>query len=347
MTIPAEAIGKLFAAYIVLMVVGYGYNKYKQKNLIKEEYDDSKLIKKYLLNDSTLAHSRNPILWIHVEFDKNSRNWESFGSRTSTDLNQPYQYLTIRSIVKHCGESFNVCIIDDETFHKILPDWNTNVGDLAAPLRGHLRDLAMAKVLHAYGGLCVPSTFVCQRDLRALHDSYLSTASVMMGELPVRTSVTSQLQHFPSTKFMACKKGCPVMREYTQYLEALYSKEYTNESDFSGESGRWFYKKYSEFGRGGSSSPSPSPSPSTDRRPVALVSAELLGAKTVENKPVLLEDLLGYSVIPFACDRVGVYIPGNEVLRRTKYQWFARMSTQQVLHSNTVLARELDLAQNV
>ena len=100
----------LVANYIILVIIiialGILYQKYceKQSTLIpKDNYEE---MRKYLLNESSLAKSKKPILWIHVPHEYNARDWLSFGSRTSFDVNQPYLYLTVRSIIKHCDQSF-------------------------------------------------------------------------------------------------------------------------------------------------------------------------------------------------------------------------------------------------
>jgi len=36
-----------------------------------------------------------------------------------------------------------------------------------------------------------------------------------------------------------------------------------------------------------------------------------------------------------------MYIPADKILLRTNLQWFARLSAEQVLQSNTVIARYL------
>ena len=75
----------------------------------------------YLLDDDTLGKSKKPILWIHVPYEYNSRNWLSFGSRSAFDLNQPYLYLTVKTIIKNCDESFKIVMIDDGSFEKLIP----------------------------------------------------------------------------------------------------------------------------------------------------------------------------------------------------------------------------------
>ena len=128
--IASEDLLKLFVAYGILMTIGVLYDKYKRKEEVTDRLSDFDIIQHYLLNDASLATSKKPILWVHVEFEKNARNWSSFGSRTSMELNQPYLFLTIRSIIQKCGSSFNVCLIDDSSFHKIIPGWATKINNL-------------------------------------------------------------------------------------------------------------------------------------------------------------------------------------------------------------------------
>ena len=88
-------------------------------NQFKTDYfdtDDYKLIEQYLLNDSPLYGYNRPKIWIHSKYELNARKWKDFQSRNSTDLNQPYIHATIKTIINHCGNDFNVCLIDDESF---------------------------------------------------------------------------------------------------------------------------------------------------------------------------------------------------------------------------------------
>jgi hypothetical protein len=315
---------KLAIAYLIIMFVGFIYNKYKKTLDIEEHYNDGELIQKYLLNDSTLTKNNKPILWIHIEFDKNARSWESFGSRTSDNLNQPYQYLTIRNIIETCGESFNVCLIDDDSFIKIIPEWRTRVEHLPRPLRSHMRDLALATVLHLYGGFLIPSSFICFHDLRSLYDAHLERANVMIGELRTTSSLAAEKQYSPSTKMMGCKKFDPVMKEYMDYMMEVTGHDHTQDMDFTGETTRWWLAKQEA-------------APTA----VSLIPPEELSVKTTTNKPVLIEDLLSDTDVPLSPTAAGMYIPEQEILKRSKYQWFARLSPQQVLESHTLIGKYL------
>jgi hypothetical protein len=315
---------KLAIAYLIIMFIGFIYDKYKKTIDVQEQYNDGELIQKYLLNDSTLTKNNKPILWIHIEFDKNARSWESFGSRTSDNLNQPYQYLTIRNIIETCGESFNVCLIDDDSFIKIIPEWRTKVEHLPRPLRSHMRELALATILHIYGGFLIPSSFICFYDLRSLYDAHLGSANVMIGELRTTTSLAAEKQYSPSTKIIGCKKFDPVMKEFMDYLMQITDRDHTQEMDFTGETTRWWLAKQAESSAA-----------------VSIIPAEELGVKTTANKPVLVEELLSDIDVPLSPTAAGLYIPEQEILKRSKYQWFARLSPKQVLESHTLIGKYL------
>jgi hypothetical protein len=315
---------KLAIAYLLIMFIGFIYNKYKKTIDIQEQYNDGELIQKYLLNDSSITKNNKPILWVHIEFDKNARSWESFGSRTSENLNQPYQYLTIRNIIEHCGESFNVCLIDDEAFVKIIPEWRTRVEHLPRPIRSHVRDLGLATILHIYGGFLIPSSFICFHDLRSLYDAHLQAANVVMGELRTMSSLAAEKQYSPSTKIMGCRKFDPVMKEYMEYLIEMNNRDQTQEMDFTGDATRWWLAKQAAVPKS-----------------LSVIPAEELGVKTTTNKPVLLEELLADTDVPLSPTAVGLYIPDQEILKRSKFQWLARLSPKQVLETHTLIGKYL------
>lgn len=125
---------------IITIILSMIYNKYKSSAYDDENMNNYKIVKQYLLNDSSLAQSSKPIIWVHIVYEKNGRWWPSFGSRTTEDLNQPYQYLTLKSIIDKCGDDFNVCLIDDETFQNIIPGWNVDLSIVADPFINKIKD---------------------------------------------------------------------------------------------------------------------------------------------------------------------------------------------------------------
>lgn len=318
-----------YAKYIfillILFVMGAIYEKYKkgvEKEDMMNNYD---LIQKYLLNESTLAKSDKPILWIHVTLETNARWWGHFASRNSTCLNQPYQYLTIKSIIDKCGESFNVCLLDDKSFNSIIPGWSTKIQNLPNPLRPHLRQLAMTKLLYNYGGMTIPSSFICFKDLKPLYNESINSGCMFVSEMPSKSNVAQLTEFFPSNLIMGCEKECKFMNDYTLYLEQLVSNDYTNEMDFTGETDKWLYKEILN-------------------KNVMIVDGKKFGTKTVNNEPVIIDELISDSEINIDKSTYGVYIPQNEILQRTNFQWFARQSPEQVLESNTMIGKYILLS---
>ena len=118
----------------MLIVLGILYNRFEEKRLREEEYNTYETIQNYLLDGTTLGESKKPILWIHVPYEYNSRQWLSFGSRSSLELNQPYLYLAVQSIIKQCDKSFTICIVDDTSFKRLIPDWNINMTTISEPI---------------------------------------------------------------------------------------------------------------------------------------------------------------------------------------------------------------------
>jgi hypothetical protein len=257
--------GKQIILLSLLLIIGYMYSKYNNKiskDIEKEEYD---LIHKFLANDDNKMDRKKPFMWVHVEYDINQRSWKNFGSRNTTDLNQPYLYLTIRSI------------IDDKVFNKILPGWSINVDRLAYPLRPHMRELAMAQLLNKYGGIRMPPSFICFQNLKTLYELGITQGTgaegVFVTEMVSNSIASSTITFAPSTKIMGCKKDNPIMKKYIEYLETLISQDYTNDMDFEGKISKWFFDQISVG-------------------TVNVIKPDLIGAKKGDESPVILDDLM-------------------------------------------------------
>ena len=130
----------------VIAVAGYFSDKVKQG--LSSNDAENNLIRQYLLNESPLYGFNRPKLWIHSTYEKNARQWKDFYSRNTTDLNQPYIHLTIKSVINHCGNDFNICLIDDETFSRLIPTWDINMAAVPEPARAMYRELGLMKLLY-------------------------------------------------------------------------------------------------------------------------------------------------------------------------------------------------------
>jgi hypothetical protein len=307
---------------ILLGAASFLYNRYKKQTDDDEGMRQYELVKKYLLNDSSLAKSKKPIIWIHMTYEVNARWWPSFNSRNSDCLNQPYIYLTLKSIIDKCGNNFNICMIDDDTFANILPGWAVDLNMVANPIKSKLRELALAKVLYNYGGFVIPNSFICFQNLIDIYNTYTSNNKMFVGELLDRNSTSQQVNFFPNTKFMGCEKENSTMKDYIAYLETMNSTDYTDESNFLGAYGRWCNEKIVNG-------------------VMNLLRADKLGMKDTLGKPVTIERLMGNTYIDLPGTVKGLYIPADEILKRSAFQWFARLSAKQALASDTIISKYL------
>ena len=75
-----------------------------------------------------------------------------------------------------------------------------------------------------------------------------------------------------------------------------------------------------------------------------LIPGTDIGTKTVDDEPVTVETLLGDDYIHFYGKMYGIWIPDKMILKRRHYEWFARMSPEQIFESQFILAKYFVLA---
>jgi len=351
----------LLGIIVFASFIGKKYTKFIEGDENKNEY---KMIQEYLLNDSPLYGYNKPKLWVHTKYEYNARKWKSFQSRSSFDLNQPYIHLTIKSIVLHCADDFNVCLIDDDTFSKLIPSWSIDMKNISEPLKQQYREYGLAQLLYYYGGIIVPNTFICRRNLKELWNegtqnetpficeyknqyanstaggqksSFLGNSDYINGTNAIFTNASKDLyiqSHNPTLKksrqirtflpnpfFMGAKKNDPVILEMLEYLKIHDSRiPFSSEQYILGTYPQWCLSKVLE-GK------------------MYIIDGEMIGTKTIDKKPVLIEDLIQEGYLNIHPDSYGLYIPQEEILKRNKYQWFAVMSCDEILQSRMSVSK--------
>ena len=90
-----ELLDKMYYLFITIIMGYFVYTYYKKyygnisNNTITINNVDDFYYKNYL----ALKTLKKPKIWIHIPFHKNSRHWESFGSRSNENLNLPFVYV--------------------------------------------------------------------------------------------------------------------------------------------------------------------------------------------------------------------------------------------------------------
>lgn len=315
---PFTISNKYFYAFIVSIVfltVVYFSNSIKTNYL--ETNDEYKLIQTYLLNDSPLYGFDKPKLWIHTKYEINARKWKSFQSRNSTDLNQPFIHLTINTIVNHCSNDFNICLIDDETFEKLLPHWDVDLSQVAEPIRTRIRQLGLLKLVYYYGGMVVPNSFICSKNLRNLYQEGTENNTAFFCENANKTAnLLLDKRHkkfLPDTYCFGAKKHNETIKEIIEYSKAENRKpHFTTEPEFLGDISMRLMRE----------------------EKINVIDGSLMGVKTIKGDTIDLEELLGDGYLDLVPNHYGIYLPDDEILSRTHYSWFAVLSKDELLKSN-------------
>ena len=317
----------LFIGLFLVSSIIYGSLVKNDEKSTSSYYLD--MINKYLINKNIpLGINDRPNLWIHIHNDDtiipeyNHRHWLSFYSRGSNDFNQPYQYLTIQSILNKCDNDFNIYLINDDSFKKILPEWNINFNKMANPIKTHLRLLGISNVLKLYGGMFVPSSFICFKSLKPLYEKGIQNNKMFVGEFNNKTSSLTSNGLIASPKLIGSQINNPQMNLFIKHLEIVYSRDMTANTDFIGINNLWLQER----GMNGE---------------INLIEGSNIGVQKENGETVNIDELVGSTFIDLHDNSYGLYIPWDELINRLNCNWFVRLSPTQVLESNTMIGKYL------
>jgi len=127
----------------------------------------------------------------------------------------------------------------------------------------------------------------------------------------------------PTVQFMGAKRRSDTLKHIIQDLEYEYSSNFTNENTFNNN----VNELLDEY---------------ATKEYIYVFPPQRNGVVSNENKLITLDDLLSTSNSPYSVEHTdGILIQSQEILQRTKYNWFAYLSSIDVLSSNTVLSRYL------
>uniref|UniRef100_A0A6C0EVW7 Uncharacterized protein n=1 Tax=viral metagenome TaxID=1070528 RepID=A0A6C0EVW7_9ZZZZ len=317
----------LILPIVLLAAIVFLYNRYSDKLERENNTENYGAIHKYLLTDPSLVDSKNkkPIIWIPIKYEYNSRDWLSFGSRSSTNLNQPYMYLTVRSIINQCEDSFHICLIDDSSFEKLLPNWSINMKTISSPVLDYIRQLGMAKILYMYGGIICPPSFLCMQNLSEMYRIGTANHKMFICENIDRNITSTTKEFYPDVRFMGAQKENHIVEQLIAFMERTISSDYTSQAEFLGEINRWTEAR-------------------VRKQKINLIEGKMIGVKTMDDTPILIDHLLSNQYIDLYPKTYGIYIPADEILSRRHYEWFARLSPKQVLESKVILSKYILLA---
>ena len=167
---------KTLITTIILLLIGNVYRKHG----LDYELNHYSTVDKYLIND---INKKKPYLWIH------------------TDGNETYKNITTLIIETKCKYEFNIEIINDKKLSELTTNGMYNIDKLNYPEKENYRKLALTKLIHSYGGICVPNNFICFKSLRELFEK------------------NGELFFDEKNKIIGGKKGSKQIEKYINYME--------------------------------------------------------------------------------------------------------------------------------
>lgn len=317
-----EFIEKYGLTISIVLIASYFGTQLKQGFGLEEDTSkkDYELIKKYILNDSPLYGFNRPKLWIHSKYEVNARNWHSFGSRNSRDLNQPYLSYTVKTIIDKCSDDFHICLIDDNSFEKLIPGFDLKLGSMPDPLKSQYREVAMLQLLHLYGGIVIPNSFICVKSLYNLYSNLTKRDSAFVFEKQNNSCDVRQGRRkdfVPNLDMIGARKSCPIVYSLIRELrDKLRSGHISSEHRFVGKTENILMKYIAEEN-------------------LTVICGSLIGIKDTKMKPIETEDLFSNNKeIKLSFELYGVLLPGDEILKRSKFNWFAALNENDVLKAD-------------
>jgi hypothetical protein len=241
-------------------------------------------------------------------------------------LNQPYLFLTVQSIINHCGNNFHICLIDDDSFAKLIPGWDISIASLAEPMKSQTREIAMLQVVYQYGGMIVPNSFLCLKNLVDIYQKgTLENKAFFMENHNRYCNVVQEKRSnrfIVDVKMMGAKKHCDVIRDLIDVLKANISNgHFSQHNEFEGSTQYWLKDALA-------------------KNRIVVIDGEYIGIKTKKKKPILIEDLMEENYLDIDQTRMyGVLIPSEDILTRPKYQWFAILPESEVLETRMILSK--------
>jgi hypothetical protein len=315
-----------------LAISGIVYQRFESTKRRNEEALGGNTIEnvmrdRYIHNSNNLHKSKLPILWVYVPYKINDRNWLSFGSRNSRNLNQPYLHLTVKSIIAQCSKSFTICIVDDTSFSKLLPDWRINLQKVASPISNNIQQLCMMKLLHTYGGLVCPISFACLKDLGEMYKDGTRNNQMFVCDLNNRKPyIHKNSDSAPTITFCGASKENEQVGELIKFMEYAISRDQSAETEFNSIYNRWINTG------------------TTNKQMINHIDGVQIGVKTAERKDVHLSDLMSNQYLNIDEDAYGVLLPADEILASHEFVSFVEMTEKEVLASNTAIGNYLLLA---
>ena len=283
----------------------------------------------YFYDESVNMHNLfKPKIFIHVPYEKNARKWESFGSRTSDDLNLSIVYLCIKSVIENCGSKYDVILFDNDNIHELLEKYNLHdecsnrdYKTLNNVQLKHWINYSKAKILYEFGGTMMSPYFYfnkCPNSKYLKSNNLRGLLYVNEGLKSTNEKLVASLDHY-----MVSNKHNSDLQVYLSYLKTLCLGDHI--ADASN-----YDKMYKHLEK------------------LDLYNPQDFCITNNNNEPIYYDDWLSANKqLDLNNNHFCVYLNIDLHKVQSKNGWFLRMSPDQIIDSNTIIGQYLKVYEKI
>jgi hypothetical protein len=212
----------------------------------------------------------------------------------------------------------------------LLPNFKTNIHKLSGEIKENVRKLAIAQIIYLYGGINLPISFLCVKNLFDLYVKNTINNKMFICEKYDNSVMSTQqeikTQYIPDVTFYGAGPKCNMVNEYIMHLQQKISHMNQTINLFNNDEYKWLV---------------------TDViNKCNIINRQYIGVADIKNNRITVDNLLSNNSLLFIDDLYGIYIPSDDILKRHKYGWFARMSYTQIFESKLILCKLINLIIN-
>jgi hypothetical protein len=210
----------------------------------------------------------------------------------------------------------------------LIPEWDISISSLAEPMKSQARDIAMLELVYTYGGMVVPNSFICSKNLVDLYQKgTLDNTPFFMENHNRHCNVMKEKRSnrfIADIQMMGAKKHSEMVGKLLDFLKSkIKTGHFSQHTEFEGSLQHWLNDALAT-------------------NQIQVIDGEFIGIKTRVKKPILIEDLMEDKYLDIDSSRIyGVLIPSEDILTRPKYQWFAILPEEEVLETRMVISKLL------
>jgi hypothetical protein len=270
------------------------------------------------INDIVVTEyfKEKPVIWIYNEMETSARHWLHFHSRRSVQPTPALNELCINSVAQNNRDDFNIVVFNQNDISNIIPEY----AEFCKKITNKYTYCNFIKycILYKYGGYWVPNDVITLKKLSKEPFWSLNILKVHTFHKMPFTNYTDEI--------IACQRGNPVIRSCIEYiLDNL--KTFQNEIAFS----KSIQKHFSSLLHSGNHLHM-AVSAETDNLGNHVNATDLMAAT---DESVIISDET-------------VFIPLHlcTIKLKPKYNYIFRMSEQQILESDTFIAKVFNRMNN-